>query len=150
MDEPTSGLDSSTALQIVKLLKGICSTGCKTVCMTIHQPSTQVYNFMSEIMFLNKGTIQYMGPPHGIVQYIEKEFGQPVPPFCNLAELALEYVTQNDKEDRNHEETSMIDLEITSLHPHERSGSLPHVAYANTQVNDYYSILLHHTRHIPI
>ncbi len=112
--------------------------------MTIHQPSTQVYNRMDKVMFLNKGLIRYIGSPHGIVEYTEKEIGKPVPPFANLAELLLEYFAHHD-EDRDHGTNLTCDCsEKAALYPYERKGSRAgnrmDAKYANTLVN-YYSIL---------
>ncbi len=96
LDEPTSGLDSLTALQIIKMLKGICSRGFTNVCMTIHQPSTQVYNYMDEVMFLHKGRILYKGSPYGVVNYMTRKFDVTVPCLANYAELFLEYVAEHE------------------------------------------------------
>ena len=42
LDEPTTGLDSTTALQVILLLKDLASKG-KTVISTIHQPSSELF-----------------------------------------------------------------------------------------------------------
>jgi ABC-type multidrug transport system ATPase subunit len=39
LDEPTSGLDSSTAYEIIRLLKSEAKRGMTVLC-TIHQPSS--------------------------------------------------------------------------------------------------------------
>lgn len=41
LDEPTTGLDSTTALQVILLLKKLAKQG-KTVISTIHQPSSEL------------------------------------------------------------------------------------------------------------
>jgi ABC-type multidrug transport system ATPase subunit len=46
--QPTSGLDSTTALQIVETLKSICLRD-RTVVMTIHQPSTRVFEVFDKV-----------------------------------------------------------------------------------------------------
>ncbi len=98
LDEPTSGLDSSMALRITKMLKGICSRGSRTVCMTIHQPSIKVYDCMDEVMFLHKGRILYKDSSHGVVNYMKKKFDVAVPDFANCAELFLEYVAEHEED----------------------------------------------------
>jgi ABC-type multidrug transport system ATPase subunit len=40
LDEPTSGLDSFTAVKICRILKEIARKHGKTICATIHQPSS--------------------------------------------------------------------------------------------------------------
>lgn len=54
LDEPTSGLDSTTALQIVKLLKHEAKKGMTIVC-TIHQPSSDIYSQFDRLMMLSDG-----------------------------------------------------------------------------------------------
>jgi len=42
LDEPTTGLDSTTALQVILLLKKLANQG-KTVISTMHQPSSELF-----------------------------------------------------------------------------------------------------------
>lgn len=46
-DEPTSGLDSFMAQQVVAVLKEMAKKG-KTIVCTIHQPSSQVFQYFDE------------------------------------------------------------------------------------------------------
>jgi ABC-type multidrug transport system ATPase subunit len=48
LDEPTTGLDSRSALLVVKLLRKIADQG-RTVCATIHQPSSAVFDMFVSI-----------------------------------------------------------------------------------------------------
>jgi ABC-type multidrug transport system ATPase subunit len=50
LDEPTTGLDARSALLVVKLLRKIADQG-RTICATIHQPSSAVFD-----MFVSRGT----------------------------------------------------------------------------------------------
>ena len=43
LDEPTTGLDSSTAYNVINLLKKISGNG-RTVITTIHSPSCDIFN----------------------------------------------------------------------------------------------------------
>ena len=43
LDEPTSGTDSFTAYVIAKHCKKLAAEEGKTVLITIHQPSTEIY-----------------------------------------------------------------------------------------------------------
>ena len=40
LDDPTSGLDSFTAVKICSILKKLARDQGKTICATIHQPSS--------------------------------------------------------------------------------------------------------------
>ena len=50
LDEPTTGLDARSALLVVKLLRKIADQG-RTICATIHQPSSAVFD-----MFVSRGS----------------------------------------------------------------------------------------------
>ncbi|XP_039016006.1 ABC transporter G family member 22-like [Hibiscus syriacus] len=60
LDEPTSGLDSTTALQIVQMLRNIARSG-KTVVTTIHQPSSRLFSKFDKLILLGKGNSLYFG-----------------------------------------------------------------------------------------
>jgi ABC-type multidrug transport system ATPase subunit/ABC-type multidrug transport system permease subunit len=79
LDEPTSGLSAVDALQVVKLLKGLSDQG-RTVIVTIHQPSLEVYgNFNLLAMISNHppqkglprvpGRLVYFGPAMDAFQF---------------------------------------------------------------------------------
>lgn len=54
LDEPTSGLDSRGALLVMRAMKRIADTG-RTVCATIHQPSSAVFEMFDDLILLKKG-----------------------------------------------------------------------------------------------
>ena len=70
LDEPTSGLDSSTALQIIKLLKQEARKGMTIVC-TIHQPSSELFQEFSRVMVLSDGYSIYNGSLASMKQYLK-------------------------------------------------------------------------------
>ena len=61
LDEPTSGLDSYTAKIIIALLKETASEG-KTILMTIHQPSEDIYEMIDSLILMASGNFIYQGP----------------------------------------------------------------------------------------
>jgi ABC-type multidrug transport system ATPase subunit/pSer/pThr/pTyr-binding forkhead associated (FHA) protein/ABC-type multidrug transport system permease subunit len=68
LDEPTSGLSSEDALSLMRLLRQLADGG-KTVILTIHQPSLDVYRLMDNLMVVGKdnvssavGRLVYSGP----------------------------------------------------------------------------------------
>ena len=68
LDEPTSGLSSQDALMVMKVLRSIADGG-KTVLMTIHQPSLEVFRMMDHLVVLAKdagaaapGRLAWFGP----------------------------------------------------------------------------------------
>jgi ABC-type multidrug transport system ATPase subunit len=54
LDEPTSGLDSRGAIVVMRAMKRIADTG-RTVCATIHQPSSSVFQMFDDLLLLKKG-----------------------------------------------------------------------------------------------
>jgi ABC-type multidrug transport system ATPase subunit len=54
LDEPTSGLDSRGALIVIRAMKRIAETG-RTVCATIHQPSSAVFEMFDDLLLMKGG-----------------------------------------------------------------------------------------------
>ncbi len=54
MDEPTSGIDSFTALSLVQMLSRLCKEG-RTIIITIHQPSSDIFRLLDRVSILVKG-----------------------------------------------------------------------------------------------
>jgi ABC-type multidrug transport system ATPase subunit len=61
MDEPTSGLDSLTAYVIVWYMKKLAATKNKTVAMTIHQPSSEIFSLFDDLILMVEGRLVYQG-----------------------------------------------------------------------------------------
>eukprot|EP00615_Pteridomonas_danica_P004254 CAMPEP_0114331156 /NCGR_PEP_ID=MMETSP0101-20121206/2218_1 /TAXON_ID=38822 ORGANISM="Pteridomonas danica, Strain PT" /NCGR_SAMPLE_ID=MMETSP0101 /ASSEMBLY_ACC=CAM_ASM_000211 /LENGTH=777 /DNA_ID=CAMNT_0001461383 /DNA_START=79 /DNA_END=2409 /DNA_ORIENTATION=- len=70
LDEPTTGQDSSTAVMLCKTLKKIARDGT-TVVMSIHQPRIDIFEMMTQIVFMTReGRVAYCGPTAGLSDYI--------------------------------------------------------------------------------
>ncbi|KAK8965171.1 ABC transporter G family member 14 [Platanthera guangdongensis] len=61
LDEPTSGLDSTTAQKIVGTLRRLAAGGRRAVVVTIHQPSTRLYQMFDKVILLSEGCPIYHG-----------------------------------------------------------------------------------------
>lgn len=61
-NKPISGLDSTTALNIMKLLKGYASHKDRRVIITLDQPSSMIWNFVDNVILLSYGKLIYAGP----------------------------------------------------------------------------------------
>lgn len=61
-DEPTSGLDSFMALSVVQVLKNLAERG-KTVLLTIHQPSSEIFQMFDKILLMAQGRVSFLGTP---------------------------------------------------------------------------------------
>ncbi|KAI5180086.1 ATP-binding cassette, subfamily G (WHITE), eye pigment precursor transporter [Nematocida sp. AWRm80] len=84
LDEPTSGLDSYTSESLVLHLKNLTARGLM-VAMTIHQPSSDVFNMFDNVIVLNKGAIVYSGTIPDCLTYVES-LGYPCPQYTNPAD----------------------------------------------------------------
>ncbi len=62
LDEPTSGLSSSDASGVMRALRDLGDAG-RTIIVTIHQPSREVYEMMDDVVLLGVGgRLTYFGP----------------------------------------------------------------------------------------
>lgn len=69
LDEPTSGLDSLTAYIIVNYLKRLAKEHNKTVILTIHQPSSEIFFLLNRLILLAEGEMVYQGSTHSCLEY---------------------------------------------------------------------------------
>ena len=65
LDEPTSGLDAFTANKLIESLSKIARKN-RTVVMSIHQPRSDVFHMIDDVLLLTKGRIIYWGPREDI------------------------------------------------------------------------------------
>ena len=93
LDEPTSGLDSFTAVKIVKILKKIARQG-KTICATIHQPSSQAFAYFDRLILMCDGYIVYQGEAQESTEYF-KALGFKVRKFDNPADVFMRCLSIN-------------------------------------------------------
>ena len=61
LDEPTSGLDSLTSFVIIDYLSYIAHKYGKTVLMTIHQPSSEIFQKFDGLILMLQGRVIYQG-----------------------------------------------------------------------------------------
>ena len=61
LDEPTSGLSSADTVTVMKLLRKMADERGIAIIITIHQPSTPVYQLMDKVIYLKDGKLCYYG-----------------------------------------------------------------------------------------
>jgi ABC-type multidrug transport system ATPase subunit len=71
LDEPTSGLDSMTAHALLMTLKQVAMLN-HTIIFTIHQPRTDIFNILDDVMLLSTGQLVYFGPSKNMVGYFSR------------------------------------------------------------------------------
>lgn len=62
LDEPTSGLDASSARSMMQHIERLCLEDGKNVICTIHQPSSSVFEMLTNLVILSDGELVYFGP----------------------------------------------------------------------------------------
>lgn len=83
-DEPTSGLDAFMAQNVVSVLRDMAAKG-KTVCCTIHQPSSEVFAMFDRLLLMSEGRVAYLGNSQRAKDFFA-QLGYPCPPNFNPAD----------------------------------------------------------------
>lgn len=96
IDEPTSGLDSSTARVLMEELKDFASQYNKTLLITIHQPSSQIFHMFSTLLLLVGGHAAYFGGAQMALKYFS-DLGLDFPDQYNPSDVLLELLTTDQE-----------------------------------------------------
>lgn len=70
-DEPTSGLDSFNATTLMQQLKQRTDCGMLSI-VTIHQPSSQVFDYFSHVILLSEGSLIFNGSKEDMKHFFER------------------------------------------------------------------------------
>lgn len=91
LDEPTSGLDSTSALQIIDMLKTMAEIRGRTIILSIHQPGFRIVKLFNSILLLANGSVLH----HGTVDHLAlnlKLMGLELPLHVNIVEFAIDSI----------------------------------------------------------
>ena len=91
LDEPTSGLDSTSALQIIDMLKLMAETRGRTIILSIHQPGFRIVKLFNSVLLMANGSVLH----HGTVDQLGvnlRTMGMQLPLHANVIEFALESI----------------------------------------------------------
>jgi len=67
-DEPTSGLSSKDAEHVIEIIRAMAQS--KIVMVTIHQPTSKIFQMFNKAMLLDKGgKLVFYGTPHEMLEY---------------------------------------------------------------------------------
>jgi len=86
-DEPTSGLDSYTAQNIIEVIRNLASKG-KTVILTVHQPSSEVFALFDRILLLSEGRTAFLGNTDTALEFFKTQ-GLECPSNFNPADFFI-------------------------------------------------------------
>eukprot|EP00934_Nitzschia_sp_Nitz4_P005895 Nitzschia sp. Nitz4//scaffold51_size120721//34259//39017//NITZ4_003720-RA/size120721-snap-gene-0.33-mRNA-1//-1//CDS//3329553841//5885//frame0 len=102
LDEPTTGLDARSAMLVVRQLRKIADQG-RTICATIHQPSSAVFDMFDDLLLLKKGgKVVFFGETgeqsKELIRYFEAHGAQPIDTGDNPANWMLREMQSEDKD----------------------------------------------------
>lgn len=86
LDEPTSGLDTVNAYNVVSLLSDLAHETSRTIIVTIHQPPSEIFHMLDDLLLLADGRVVYHGPASEAVGYFAV-LGHPCPMYTNPADF---------------------------------------------------------------
>ena len=96
LDEPTSGLDARSAAAVMAAVRNVATNG-RTVMVTIHQPSIEIFEAFDRLVLLGMGGVPiYVGKvgaaSRSLVDYFEVR-PRAHPCVLQLAELVCQYAS---------------------------------------------------------
>ncbi|KAI9114314.1 hypothetical protein K1719_014542 [Acacia pycnantha] len=99
LDEPTSGLDSTSALQIIEMLKVMADSRGRTIILSIHQPGFRIVKLLNSILLLASGSVLH----HGTADLLGvnlRLMGLELPLHVNVVEFAIESIESIEKQQK--------------------------------------------------
>eukprot|EP00931_Biecheleriopsis_adriatica_P055742 TRINITY_DN33024_c0_g1_i1.p1 TRINITY_DN33024_c0_g1~~TRINITY_DN33024_c0_g1_i1.p1 ORF type:complete len:728 (+),score=136.63 TRINITY_DN33024_c0_g1_i1:88-2271(+) len=96
LDEPLSGLDSYNAFSLVETLQNLARGGVP-VMFTVHQPSSEIYEMLDDLIFLHAGEVIYSGPREDAVGHFAS-LGFRCPANYNPADYILFLIQKEQPE----------------------------------------------------
>ena len=94
LDEPTSGLDAASASETMQLITRVAKQRNVAVIATLHQPSSQIFYALDQLMLLSRGRVAYCGSSENALAYFESK-NRKMKVTMNPADFLLEIVNSD-------------------------------------------------------
>jgi ABC-type multidrug transport system ATPase subunit len=150
LDEPTSGLDSHAATSLITSLQKYAAQEHKTVIITVHQPSSQMFHLFDRLLLLCKGQTAYFGEVTKVVDYFH-DIGLHMKPHYNPADFILEQI-KSSTEIRERIIGEAKAARKTSSYPSELNSNDVFTKEQNNLVIDdfrhYHGLIKHQDSHV--
>ncbi|RZB95677.1 ABC transporter G family member 11 isoform A [Glycine soja] len=100
LDEPTSGLDSAASYYVMRRIATLAQNDLiqRTVIASIHQPSSEVFQFFNNLCLLSSGKAVYFGPASGVSEFFASN-GFPCPVLMNPSDHFLKTINKDFDQD---------------------------------------------------
>ncbi|KAI3851022.1 hypothetical protein MKX03_014447 [Papaver bracteatum] len=94
LDEPTSGLDSATSCHLMDRIVKLTQQCGMTVIVSIHQPSSEVFDLFNNLCLLSSGKTVYFGPAFAAHEFFSLN-GFPCPTMRNPSDHYLRIINKD-------------------------------------------------------
>ena len=95
LDEPTTGLDTSMAHRLMNELQTLAKRSNKMIILTIHQPSSRIYNMFDALLLLARRNVLYFGDAHTTPLDFFRRSGYVCERYYNPAEFYLDILNSD-------------------------------------------------------
>ncbi|XAR49462.1 Xenobiotic-transporting ATPase [Bertholletia excelsa] len=98
LDEPTSGLDSAASYYVMSRIARPDQRRGRTIVVSIHQPSSEVFQLFQSLCLLSSGRTVYFGPAGSALEFFASN-GFPCPTLENPSDHFLKTINKDFDED---------------------------------------------------
>ena len=93
LERPTTTFDNVAAVTLVQMLIDIAHSLNVAVVMTVHRPSSMVFELLQDLYILGNGKLAYSGPATCMRQYF-RDLGYLCPPKTSLSDFAVDILSR--------------------------------------------------------
>eukprot|EP00045_Choanoeca_perplexa_P006495 m.55527 g.55527 ORF g.55527 m.55527 type:complete len:690 (-) comp13657_c0_seq1:26-2095(-) len=134
-DEPSSGLDAYNAQQTINSLLTLARAG-RTVICTLHQPRSEIFSMMDQLMLLSEGYTMYFGAAKEAPAYFDR-LGYGCPKSYNPCDWFLDVMSLDSRDEKSERHTKKrVQYLAEAFKDHEDANPLPPVTRSVHSVSE--------------